>query len=88
MTLTLPLGVIIPEGIVLQVDNGRAQQFGYTFCVETGCIARIAISDGFVQSMRAGNNLKMRVHAVNVPQNPIELTISLTGVTAAFNALP
>ncbi|QPH54570.1 invasion associated locus B family protein [Pontivivens ytuae] len=90
VTLTLPLGVFLQEGVVVRVDEGRAQQYPYNFCVDNGCISRFGLNEGFVETMRAGNNLTLRVAAINVPQdqNPITLTISLSGFTAAWNALP
>ncbi|SOH95559.1 Invasion protein IalB, involved in pathogenesis [Monaibacterium marinum] len=87
VTAVFPLGVILPEGVVFRVDNGRAQQFQYSFCVESGCVSRFGLNQGQIDSMKAGNNLTLTVAAINVQENPITLTISLAGFTAAYNAL-
>ena len=72
---------------MFRVDQGRAQQFQYSFCVESGCVARFGLNQGQVDAMKAGNNLTLTVSAINVQENPIELTISLAGFTAAYAAL-
>ncbi|WP_316015670.1 invasion associated locus B family protein [Roseobacter sp. HKCCA0434] len=88
VTLVLPLGVVLTEGIAFRVDQGRAQRFGYNFCIDSGCVARFALNQGAVDAMKAGNILNLRVAAINVPTGPIDLQISLAGFTAAMNALP
>jgi len=87
ITAVFPLGVILPEGVVFRVDQGRAQQFQYSFCIESGCVARFGLNQGQIDSMKAGANLTLTVAAINVQENPITLTISLSGFTAAYAAL-
>lgn len=87
VTAVFPLGVVLPEGVVFRVDQGRAQQFQYSFCVETGCVTRFALNQGQIDAMKAGANLTLTVSAINVAENPIPLTISLAGFTAAYDAL-
>ena len=88
VTAVFPLGVVLTEGVVFRVDSGRAQQYQYAFCVQSGCVARFGLNQGQIDSMKAGANLTLTVSAINVAENPIELTISLSGFTAGFDALP
>lgn len=84
--LTVPLGVSLPGGISLQVDDGPLQRLRYERCESNGCLAPLVLSDGLVRSMKAGR--EARVSYFDGSRRQISVPISLLGFTAGFNALP
>lgn len=86
-TVITPLGSLLSEGLVLQVDEGEARQYPFNWCVRSGCFAQFGLSAAEVTTMRAGSVARMRIVAVSAPDQPVILNMSLGGFTAAHNAL-
>jgi invasion protein IalB len=83
---TVPLGVILPPGIRLQVDEseeiGRAP---YLMCTPQGCTGIWKLEAEAVAAMKKGLTLKVIV--LNSQQRPVAVPVSLRGFTAAYNTL-
>jgi invasion protein IalB len=87
MIITLPLGVFLPAGIKLQVDDakddaGRAQ---FVQCIQDGCQARVQLENKMVAKMKSGK--KMIVAFLTPQQKQLAFPISLSGFTAAMGSL-
>ena len=87
ITVLTPLGVLLEEGFVTRIDDNDPRRREYQVCSQRGCVVRYGATGEEVNEMRAGNTLRFFVSAVNVPQNPVTLTLSLRGFTAAYNQL-
>lgn len=87
ITVLTPLGVLLEDGIVTRIDDNDPRRRDYQVCSTRGCVVRYGATGEEVDEMRAGNTLRFFVSAVNVPQNPVTLTLSLRGFTAAYNQL-
>ncbi len=88
VTVVTPLGTLLTEGLVLQIDSGRARQYDFGWCTRAGCFSRFGFTADELASMKQGANAKMRIVSVSAPDQPVLLDISLSGFTAGFNALP
>lgn len=86
-TVIVPLGTALPEGVVLQVDDGDRFRFSYEFCAPAGCVANLAMTPELVTAMKVGYEAIVTFAAASDPQTPISIPISLSGFTAAYNAL-
>ena len=86
-TVIVPLGTALPEGVVLQVDNGSRVRFGYDFCAPAGCIANLALTPDLVAAMQAGSRARVMVIPAGRPDTPKTIGVSLSGFTAAYRAL-
>lgn len=86
MYLTAPLGIFLPRGISVFVDDAEE---GLTATVQrcdaNGCLAVLALEDTFVTQLKRGAEAKL-VFAANAQQN-VSLPMSLTGFTRAFDSL-
>lgn len=87
VTALLPLGVILEEGLLTRVDDNEPFRRAFQVCLPEGCIVRYGAEIEELNEMRAGTTLRFFVRAINVPQGPIPVTVSLRGFTAAFNSL-
>lgn len=85
MVLLLPLGINIPVGLELQVDDTDAVVFPLSACESVGCFARGPLSAVLLARMRAGNMLNARFSNLN--GDNLAISFSLAGFTAAFDAV-
>jgi len=82
---TAPLGVLLPPGVTIQVDDGDEMRVPFQQCGRQGCVARLRLGDELLSAMRAG--LEAQVTIYRADQQPVSLPVSLKGFTAAYTAL-
>ncbi len=82
-----PLGTLLSSQASMRVDADKVKRYPFGWCDTQGCIARYGLTKAEVDSMKRGNKAVMTIVAAAAPKNPIELNLSLTGFTAAWNAL-
>lgn len=86
-TIVTPLQTLLTRNVVLSVDGGKAKVYPFTFCTSIGCFARVGFTEEDVAAFKRGNNAKIVVIPAQAPTQKVELTVSLTGFTAGFNAV-
>ncbi|MEM1314352.1 MAG: invasion associated locus B family protein, partial [Pseudomonadota bacterium] len=78
-----PLGVLLREGLSIQIDSAQPQVGQFVLCAADGCLLREPLPNSLVDAMKKGAAAKL---AFAVPQGNqaarIEADISLTGFTA------
>jgi invasion protein IalB len=84
--VTVPTGRLVPPGIGLQIDNGKAQKLEYVLCFPDRCIAEAQLSDQLVASFKKGTELTLTSVNSQNQANPVK--VSLNGFTAAFDGPP
>ena len=82
---TLPLGVSLPGGLSLTVDNGKPVRMRYERCETTGCLAPLALNDQLIRAFKGGR--WARVAFFDASRQEVSVPVSLLGFTAGFNAL-
>lgn len=81
----LPLGMRLPPGVQLQVDENEPVGFAVQICLNSGCRGDIAINETLEAQMRAG---AQAVLTIADPQGRgIELPLSLSGFSAALDEI-
>lgn len=84
--LVLPFGILLDNGVSLQVDDGaRGEVLRFRTCLPTGCVVPLEFDDGFATALVKGGTLK--VHAVQNDRQEIAFRISLRGFNAARNRI-
>jgi invasion protein IalB len=79
-----PLGVLLQQGVRIQVDGGRSFAMPFQICVQGGCLARDAVPTQLLDAMKAGATATMTVAS---PQGQVPVNISLSGFTRSFSEL-
>jgi invasion protein IalB len=83
LMLQVPLGVYLPAGASLQIGKDEAKTLPFTGCVQTGCVAEYAITEGEIAAMIKGSGLTISVQNQN--QKPaFTVTVPATGFAAAY----
>jgi len=81
--VAVPSGRYIPEGIKVQIDNGKVNTLPYSLCLPDRCLAETILSEGLVQALKAGGELTLTSTNFRAKKNPVKIT--LKGFTAAFD---
>ncbi len=83
-----PLGTLLPQQISISVDGGTVRRYPFLFCDISGCYAQIGLTAAMVESFRRGNAATVTIVSVAAPDQPVDLSLSLSGFTAGYSALP
>ena len=83
-----PLGTVLTQQIGISVDGGNPRRYPFLFCDVSGCYAQIGLTAAMVESFRRGTSATVTIASVAAPDQPVELTLSLSGFTAGYSALP
>ncbi len=81
-----PLGVLLPSGLGLRVDNADIGRAGFVRCLPNGCIAEVILEDELLSKLRSGGQATFIIF--QTPEEGIGIPISLNGFSAGFDSLP
>lgn len=84
LTLTAPLGIYLPKGITLSVDNTPLTT-AVNRCSQNGCVGHIQMQETLIEAMKDNDNGAVLV--ATTPDNNLKLPLSLKGFTEAFASL-
>lgn len=81
-----PLGVLLPSGLGLRVDNADIGRAGFVRCLPNGCIAEVILEEDLLTKLQTGAQATFIIF--QTPEEGIGIPISLDGFSAGFEALP
>lgn len=87
VTVVTPLGTLLTTGVVVQVDTGEKRQYPFAWCSQVGCFARFGLDKPSLDGLKRGKSAMIGLVSVGRPEHPVQLTLSLSGFTAAYDAL-
>ncbi|GAB5374288.1 MAG: hypothetical protein AcusKO_07500 [Acuticoccus sp.] len=80
-----PLGVLLPSGLGLSIDDNEVGLAGFVRCLPEGCIAEVELDDGLLERFGAGDTATFVIF--QTPEEGIGVPISLSGFNEGFAAL-
>ncbi|GIT92167.1 invasion-associated locus B family protein [Jannaschia pagri] len=86
-TLLTPLRTLLTAQVTVTVDGGQARRYPYSFCDASGCYARMGFTAADVAAFRRGAKATVVVVPAQAPDQAAQLTMSLTGFTAGYQAV-
>src|SRR6266852_1050806 len=86
MRVQAPLGVLLPSGLGLKIDNADVGRAGFVRCLPNGCIAEVVMDDNMVKQLRAGQTATFIIF--QTPEEGIGFPMSLKGFGEGFDKLP
>ena len=81
-----PLGVLLPNGLGLNVDGQDMGRVAFVRCLPNGCVAEVVLDDTLVATLSQGTNAIFVVF--RTPEEGIGIPVSLDGFEEGFAALP
>ena len=86
LRVVAPLGVLLPSGLGLKVDQADIGRAGFVRCLPTGCIAEVTMEDKLVDQLRNGTTATFIIF--QTPEEGIGIPMTLTGFKDGFEKLP
>ena len=86
LRVVAPLGVLLPAGLQLKIDQTEIGRAGFVRCLTTGCVAEVVMEDTLVNQMKAGQTATFIVF--QTPEEGIGIPVSLNGFAPGLDALP
>lgn len=84
--IVTPLLTLLTQQVTIRVDNGTARRYPFTWCEPIGCVARVGFTAAEVTAFKRGRAATITIVPVAAPDQPVNLTLSLTGFTAGHDA--
>lgn len=81
----LPLGLNLPVGAKVQVDEGKAYDLQIQTCENRGCYANLPIAPDLLATLRTGKQLKVSFQ--NLGKETITIPMPLTDFAAAYDKI-
>jgi invasion protein IalB len=86
MRVQAPLGVLLPAGLGLKVDNVDVGRAGFVKCLPRGCYAEVVMDDKLIGQLSSGQTATFFIF--QTPEEGIGFPLSLKGFAEGYNALP
>jgi invasion protein IalB len=86
LRVAAPLGVLLPAGLGLKIDQNDVGRAGFVRCLATGCIAEVVLEDPLINQFKTGGTATFIVF--QTPEDGIGIPVSLGGFAQAFDSLP
>lgn len=81
-----PLGVLLPAGLGLKIDQADVGRAGFVRCTNNGCVAEVMMDDDLIAKLRNGTAATFIVF--QTPEEGIGIPVSLKGFGPGFDSLP
>ena len=82
-----PLETLLTQQMTMSIDGGQARRYPFTLCSQVGCLVRLGLSDADLTAMQRGNAALITIVPAAAPDQRVDLSLSLTGFTAAFRTV-
>jgi invasion protein IalB len=86
MRVVAPLGVLLPSGLGLKIDNADIGRAGFVRCLPNGCIAEVVMDDALIAKLRTGKQATFIIF--QTPEEGIGFPMSLAGFGEGYDKLP
>ncbi len=86
LMIMVPLGMALPPGAQVKVDENEPIKLVYTLCHASGCTAEAEASKEVVEQIKKGK--QMVVAAINLAGKPIGFPVPLGGFGTAYDGQP
>lgn len=86
LRVVAPLGILLPSGLGLKIDQTDVGRAGFVRCLTTGCVAEVVMEENLLGQMKAGKTATFIVF--QTPEEGVGIPVSLEGFGPGFDALP
>src|SRR5215831_9360628 len=86
MRVLAPLGVLLPSGLGLKINQNDIGRAGFVRCLPNGCVAEVIMDDNLVKQLRGGQTATFIIF--QTPEEGIGIPVSLKGFGDGYDKLP
>ncbi|MFG1294175.1 MULTISPECIES: invasion associated locus B family protein [Xanthobacter] len=80
-----PLGVLLPAGLGLKIDDQDVGRAGFVRCLPNGCVAEVVMDDNLISRLKSGKQATFIIF--QTPEEGIGVPLSLEGFGPGLDAL-
>lgn len=80
-----PLGVLLPAGLGLKIDDQDVGRAGFVRCLPNGCVAEVVMDDALISRLKGGKLATFIIF--QTPEEGIGVPLSLNGFAPGYDAL-
>jgi invasion protein IalB len=85
LRVVAPLGVLLPSGLGLRIDQADIGRAGFVRCLTTGCVAEVVMEENLIEQFKKGQTATFIVF--QTPEEGIGIPVSLNGFGPGFDSL-
>jgi invasion protein IalB len=86
MRVVAPVGVLLPSGLGLKVDQVDVGRAGFVRCLPNGCVAEVVMDDNLIKQLRGGQTATFIIF--QTLEEGIGFPMSLKGFGEGYDKLP
>jgi invasion protein IalB len=86
MRVVAPMGVLLPSGLGLKIDQVDVGRAGFVRCLPNGCVAEVVMDENLVKQLRTGTTATFIIF--QTPEEGIGFPMSLKGFGEGYDKLP
>ena len=86
MRVVAPLGVLLPSGLGLKIDNNDVGRAGFVRCLPNGCVAEVVMDEKLLNQLKTAKTATFIIF--QTPEEGIGFPMSLKGFGEGFDKLP
>jgi invasion protein IalB len=86
LRVVAPLGVLLPSGLGLKIDQTDIGRAGFVRCLPTGCVAEVVMEDKLLDQMKNGTSATFIIF--QTPEEGVGIPLTLAGFKDGFEKLP
>lgn len=85
LRVVAPLGVLLPSGLGLKIDQTDIGRASFVRCLTTGCVAEVVMDEALLRSFKTGTQATFIVF--QTPEEGVGIPLSLKGFAGGFDSL-
>ena len=86
LRILAPLGVLLPSGLGLKIDDADIGRAGFVRCLPNGCVAEIVMEDKLLDQLKTAKTATFIIF--ETPEEGIGFPLSLKGIGEGYAKLP
>lgn len=86
MRVVAPLGVLLPSGLGLKLDDKDVGRAGFVRCLPNGCVAEVVMEDTLLNQLKTARTATFIIF--ETPEEGIGFPLSLKGLGEGYDKLP
>jgi len=86
MRVVAPLGVLLPSGLGLKIDDTDIGKAGFVRCLPNGCVAEVVMDDKLLGQLKGAKTATFIIF--ETPETGIGFPLNLKGIGEGYDKLP
>ena len=86
MRVVAPLGVLLPSGLGLKIDDADMGKAGFVRCLPNGCVAEVVMDDTLLNRLKSAKTATFIIF--ETPEQGIGFPLALKGIAEGYDKLP